>query len=311
MTSASTPSQPLEPRYIEANGLRFAYLEARPTGSAAKKAPFVLCLHGFPDTAWSFSKLLPRLADAGYHAVALFMRGYAPTALASDGNYSITELGRDVIALFEHFGIDKGHVVGHDWGAGAAYAAAGMRPDRIASIVTAGLPHVRRFLLRPSRAQLNASGYIFSFQVPWTPERRMARDDFAWLRQLVQNWSPNWNIADDYWTHLTQAFAEPGRRHAAMAYYRDLRRAMFRRDTWRYLMHPLQVPARVIRGTDDHCILPASFEGQAHLFGAGYELVTLQGAGHFMHLEQPDVFAAEVLKGLAGADASSAVSQRA
>lgn len=309
-STASAPLEPLEPRYIEANGLRFAYLEAHPIKRVGESAPFVLCLHGFPDTAWSFSDLLRRLSAAGCHAVALFMRGYAPSALAPDGDYSVAELGRDVIALFEHFGIDKGYVVGHDWGAAAAYAAAGARPDRVAGIVTAGVPHLRRFFLRPSRAQLGASGYMMGFQVPVTPERRIARKDFAWLRDLVQSWSPNWDISDFYWEHLVQALAEPGRRHAALGYYRDLRRVLFRRDTWRYLMRPIQVPARVLRAADDHCILPASFDGQSHLFGAGYTLVTLPDAGHFMHLEQPQAFATEVLAGLADAGAALDASAR-
>jgi pimeloyl-ACP methyl ester carboxylesterase len=67
---------------ITANGLDFAYLEA---GSG----PLALCLHGFPDTAWGWEPLLGALADAGYHAVAPFMRGYAPTAVPADGGSAI------------------------------------------------------------------------------------------------------------------------------------------------------------------------------------------------------------------------------
>ncbi|MEJ0047941.1 MAG: alpha/beta hydrolase [Rhodospirillales bacterium] len=59
---------------VTANGVRFAFLEQ---GSG----PLALCLHGFPDSAWSFAPLLAALADAGYRAVAPFMRGYAPTEI--------------------------------------------------------------------------------------------------------------------------------------------------------------------------------------------------------------------------------------
>ncbi|MBV8063368.1 MAG: alpha/beta fold hydrolase, partial [Nevskia sp.] len=148
-----------QPRYIRANGMEFAYLEQG-------EGPLVLCLHGFPDTAWSMAGLLRRLAAAGFRGVAPFMRGYAPGGIPDDRDYSVLALGRDVIALTEHFGAQQALVIGHDWGAAAAYAAAAQRPDRIRRIVTAGVPHLRRFLLRPSRAQLRASHYMFKFQLP-------------------------------------------------------------------------------------------------------------------------------------------------
>ncbi|HEU0195950.1 MAG TPA: alpha/beta hydrolase [Nevskiaceae bacterium] len=295
----------LQPHYIHANGLEFAYLEALPEGDISHEAPLVLCLHGFPDTAWSFSDLLPRLAAAGYRAIALFMRGYAPSALAGNGQYAAVDLGRDVVALFEHFGVARGYIVGHDWGGVAAYAAAAMRPDRVAGIVVAGVPHPRRLLLRPARQQMKASHYIFGFQMPKLPERRMARDDFAWLRALVHSWSPQWEIEPAYWQQVTTAFATVARRRAALAYYRDLPKALFRGDTWRFMMRPVQVPARVVCGAEDRCMLPDSFARQAHLFAGGYELVQLPGAGHFMHLEAPDAFAREVLSGLRQAAASA------
>ena len=75
---------------IQANGLEFGYLEAG-TG------PLVLCMHGFPDTANSYRHLLPALADAGFHAVAPFMRGYAPSQIPTDGVYQTAAFGQDTI----------------------------------------------------------------------------------------------------------------------------------------------------------------------------------------------------------------------
>ena len=95
---------------VLANGLRFAYLEA---GSG----PLALCLHGFPDSAWTYRHLLPRLAGAGYHAVAPFMRGYAPTALPEDENFSTQGLADDTAALHDALGGDRRAVlIAHDWG---------------------------------------------------------------------------------------------------------------------------------------------------------------------------------------------------
>ncbi len=86
-----------EIKTVEANGLRFGYVEA---GSG----PLALCLHGFPDTAHTWRHLLPALADAGYHAVAPFMRGYAPTEVPADGAFQTGALAADANALHEAFG---------------------------------------------------------------------------------------------------------------------------------------------------------------------------------------------------------------
>jgi len=284
-----THTDDLQPRYIRANGMEFAYLEVG-------EGPLVLCLHGFPDTAWSMAALLRRLSAAGFRAVAPFMRGYPPSAVPDDRDYSVMALGRDVIALVEHFGAQDAMVVGHDWGAGAAYSAAALRPDRIKRIVTAAVPHLRRFLLRPSREQLRASHYMFKFQLPGWPERRIRENDFAWLRDLARNWSPGWEPTDEYFGPVKAAFSDPARLKAALGYYRALPLSMMRREAWQFLLKPIHVPARVIYGETDACILPASFLDQEHLFGDRYELVGIPKAGHFMHLEAADVFADRVIE---------------
>ncbi|MBO0774134.1 MAG: alpha/beta fold hydrolase, partial [Actinobacteria bacterium] len=112
------------------NGLEFGLLEA---GSG----PLALCLHGFPDTAHTWGRLLPVLAKAGFHAVAPFMRGYAPTAVPADGAYHVGALAADAVALHEALGGDADAVlIGHDWGAEAAYAAAAYAPGRWQRLVT-------------------------------------------------------------------------------------------------------------------------------------------------------------------------------
>lgn len=281
--------QPLLPKWINANGIDFAYLEAG-------EGPLVLCLHGFPDTAWGYAPILPLLAAGGFRAVAPFMRGYAPTSLAADGDYSIPALARDVVALIDHFGAERAYVVGHDWGAVAAYAAANLRPDRIERIVTAAVPHLRRFLLRPTLAQLARSHYMFKFQLPRWPEKTLPANDFAWLENLIRSWSPSWKFSAEDLAPLKAGFSEPARLRAALAYYRALPRTLLDPEAWNTVMQPLQVPARVICGERDGCIGAEMFRDQAHLFSAGYELRTMAGAGHFMQWEQPQPFAQLVLE---------------
>ena len=86
---------------VEANGVTFATLAlGPPTG------PLALCLHGFPDTAHTWRYLLPRLAHAGYRAVAPFTRGYAPTTVPADGVFQTGALATDANALHEALGAD-------------------------------------------------------------------------------------------------------------------------------------------------------------------------------------------------------------
>ena len=94
---------------VNANGINFHYLEMG-------EGPLALCLHGFPDHAWSFRHLLPDLAAAGFRAVAPFMRGYAPTTAPPDGRYHSALLARDAVALINALGAERACLIGNDWG---------------------------------------------------------------------------------------------------------------------------------------------------------------------------------------------------
>ena len=83
--------------YIHANGLKFAYLEQG-------DGPLVMLLHGFPDTAHTWSHQMQALAAAGYRVVAPFLRGYPPTEIPSDGYYDKATLASDIAALIEALG---------------------------------------------------------------------------------------------------------------------------------------------------------------------------------------------------------------
>jgi pimeloyl-ACP methyl ester carboxylesterase len=112
---------------VTAGGLEFGYLSDGP-----EDGPLALLLHGLPDSPHTWRHLLPELAERGYHAVAPFMRGYAPTAIPADGAYQTGALAADANALHEALGGGPDAVlIGHDWGAGATYpAASGTRRHR-------------------------------------------------------------------------------------------------------------------------------------------------------------------------------------
>lgn len=124
----------LRARTVTANGLRFGVLEAG-------RGPLALCLHGFPDSAHTWRYLLPALADAGFHAVAPFMRGYAPTGIPADGCFRLGAPVADVVGLHDALdGDNRAVLIGHDWGAETAYGAAAFAPDRWRRVVTLAVP---------------------------------------------------------------------------------------------------------------------------------------------------------------------------
>ncbi|MGQ0621298.1 MAG: alpha/beta fold hydrolase [Panacagrimonas sp.] len=275
---------------IRANGLDFAYFEAG-------EGPLVILLHGFPDGAYCYRDILPRLAAAGYRAVAPFLRGYAPTSLAPDGDYSLPTLAKDLIALVEHFGRgEKAYVVGHDWGSPIAQYAVNLRPDRFHKIVIAAVPHLRKFLLSPTRAQLRRSHYIFKFQVPFWAERRLVENDFAWMVDvLIRRWSPGWNFREADIAPVKAGFSDPARLAAALAYYRRIPGLLAQPALWKTTFSAITVPTCMIYGTEDGCVGPEMFEGQAKRFKAGFELCEATGMGHFMQWENPAWFSDRVI----------------
>jgi len=85
--------------------------------------PIVFLLHGFPDTALTFRHQIEGLSNAGYRCVAPMMRGYEPGSQPADHDYAIETIAADVVAWADELGADRFHLVGHDWGAVAAYIA--------------------------------------------------------------------------------------------------------------------------------------------------------------------------------------------
>ncbi len=281
-------STALLPRFIQANGLEFGVLQAGPADGE-----LVLLAHGFPDSAWNFAPIIELLSAAGYRVVAPFMRGYLPTQIPADGDYRITTLARDLIALIDELGASRAVLVGHDWGAVASYTAAALRPDRVRAVVCAAIPHLRRFL-RPTLAQLGRSSYMLRFQWP-DAEQHLAADDFAALRALVQRWSPGADLAAAL-APVAEGFTDRARLSAALAYYRAMPRSLFNGENWAPLTMPTPVPACVIYGARDGCIASEMFARQTHLFAAGLRQVCFENAGHFMQIEQPQQFAETVLE---------------
>ena len=262
----------LEQGTIAANGLTFAYLAA-----GSPSAPLALCLHGFPDTAWSYRHLLPALADAGYRAVAPFMRGYAPTEVPSDGRYSVAALAQDANALHDALGGDgRAVLIGHDWGAAAAYPAAGSQPDRWSRVVTLAVPPpgalAGAFL---SYDQLRKSWYMFFFQHPLA-DIAVPMNDLGFIARLWGDWSPGYDSTEDM-ARVRESLGATENLAAALGYYR----AMFGGGGEPAPQGDVAQPLLYLHGRTDGCM-------GADLAEAVPQARIVEGAGHFLHLEKPD-----------------------
>jgi pimeloyl-ACP methyl ester carboxylesterase len=276
---------------VTANGIEFAYLEDGPADGQ-----LALCLHGFPDHARTYERLLGDLADAGFHAVAPWMRGYHPTGLAPDGNYQVASLALDAIALADALPGDKPAVlVGHDWGAMGAYTAVTHAPTRFTRLANMAVPHAAALGQHLfDLAQLKRSWYQFFFQLPFS-DAAVPMNDFALVDQLWRDWSPGYEPDPDFMAELKKTLGAPGTLTAALDYYRfvygtkDADPALA--EVQAAYLQPTPVRTLYLHGTDDGVMgaeIVVEDELRPH-FPAGLELVLVPGTGHFLHLEEPDV----------------------
>lgn len=270
------------------------------TANAAGEGPLVLMLHGFPDSKATFNTQLPALAVAGFRAVAVAMRGYEPSSQPSDGDYHAIRLAEDVVAWLDALGCARAHLVGHDWGANAAYAAASFAPERFASLTTIAVPHPVRFAeaYAVDAEQQARSGYILEFLTPGFEEQILA-GDCAYLERLWWNWSPGWDVSDGLLLAMKSAFAQPGVAHAALEYYRQgFDTATPAAQAGAALFStPVIVPTLGICGADDACISADIFceAMRADDFPTALRVERVAGAGHFVHAERPDAVNALLL----------------
>lgn len=285
---------------VRANGLEFHYLEA---GSG----PLALCLHGFPDSPFTYRYLLPALAAAGYHAVVPYMRGYHPTQIPS--RYTNTkDLAADVAALRKALGgDDKAVLIAHDWGAVATYGAAQLEPTAWRRIVIINIPPLAYdgsiMFQYPS---IKREFYWWFFQMRVSNDA-VRLDDFKFIDGIWADWSPGYDAGEDL-PHAKDCVRNPANLDAALGYYRtffDPQRFMTpemiaeQSDTWG---KPIPQQVLYLHGSQDG-LFPLDRETLSRmpaLIGPRAQAVMIDGVGHFMLAEKPDVVNARILDFLAG-----------
>jgi len=300
---------PWSHRDVSANGIRLHIAELG-TG------PLVLLLHGFPEFWWAWHAQLPALADAGYRAVAVDLRGYGDSDKPPRG-YDGWTLAGDVAGLIKALGQTRAHLVGHAWGGMIAWAVAARHPRLVRSVAAVAAPYplalrraARRSLLRRNDSQARTIGQVFAAQLPVMPERRLVRDDAAAVERLLRRWGgPRWTVDPGFAEVAARdraAMRVPGVAHSALEYFRWALRSQLRGDGRHFaeeLDKRLVVPSLQVHGAVDPYFLTSTAQA-SHEWLTRPAFHSLAGVGHFPHHEAPATVNDLLIEFLAGLDVS-------
>jgi len=271
-------------REASAGGQTFRYVD---TGTG----PLVLLLHGFPDLPTGWLPVSERLNAAGFRTVVPYLRGYHPATFGTRG-FSTREQAEDVALLLDALGEETAVVVGHDWGADAAYSSATLHPERVTKMVACGIPHPST--LKPSLGSAWVGRHFVYFKLPWA-QATARLFGLRMVGRLYSRWAPSWSGAsrDAAVAAAVEAFRDPQVLRGALAYYRALVPA---NPVYR---DPISVPALIVGGSDEPPVLQAGYAASPGRFTAPCEVRILDGAGHWPHRENEDAFVEELLAFLA------------
>jgi pimeloyl-ACP methyl ester carboxylesterase len=239
----------------------------------------VVLLHGFPDSSYVWRHQVPALAAAGFRVVVPDLRGFGDSGKPQEVEaYRLTTLAADVLAILDALGIERAHVVGHDWGAALAWVLAGLHPDRVDRLVvmSVGHPNTARDM---TVAQREKSWYVLWFQFEGLAEEVLPRENW----KLMREWTRGQGDLERY----VEDLARPGALRAGLNWYRanlaPERELGPRRDFPR-------VGARTMglwSTGDDYLLEDRMLRSGDHVTG-GYRYERIEDASHWLQLDRPE-----------------------
>lgn len=257
---------------VEANGLRF-HVESDGEG------PAVLLLHGFPDDGGVWRQQVPALAAAGFRTVVPDLRGRGRSERPEGVEaYALSELISDAVGILDALGIERAHVVGHDWGAALAWALAGLVPDRVdrLAVLSVGFPGA----VRPDRHALEQAWYRILFLLP-DAEDVLRRDDAFLLRTLLAG-------DPDLERHLS-LLDDPSALTAGLNWYRSNLPPQTLPGTDQPRLPPVQAETLGLFGAEDPYLSERAMRAsEAYVAPGHWRYERIDGAGHWLQLEQPE-----------------------
>ena len=286
-------------RSIRTNMLEVAYEESGPSDGET-----IVLLHGWPDSVRTWDAVIPALVDAGYRCVTPYLRGFGATRFldsAARRSGQATALAQDVKDFADALGLHRFVLVGHDWGAFAAYLFSANWPERVRRLVALSVGYgINNPNHLPALPQTQAFWYHWFFQ---TQQATLAlecdRRDFCEF--IWHQWLAPGNFAQQQFDAAAPAWDNPDWVAITLHYYRHRWGNVLGDPQYdalevsRLLPPTIRVPTRLIHGGIDACILPATTEGKESMFRNGYERLVLSNVGHFPQREAPDAVVRAIL----------------
>lgn len=292
---------------MHANGIRFHVVEAMPAGSvvfADPETPLVVLLHGFGDFWWSWRHQLTALAELGYRAVAMDLRGYGDSDKPPRG-YDGWTLAGDIAGLVRALGHTEATLVGHAEGGLVCWATAVLQPRVVRAIGLVSSPHpaaLKSSILRDRKQRSVWLPNFLRYQLPRYPENLLTADAGAEIERLLrrragEHWSGTAEFADTV-QRMRTAIRIPGAAHCGLEYQRWAFRSQWRPDGARFMetmREPIRIPVLSMYGDRDHYILANTIR-RGQEFSPQRRVVEIPDAGHYAHQENPAAVTAELAK---------------
>ena len=269
---------------VAANGINF---EVATMGSGDRLA---LCLHGFPEHAYSWRHQMPLLAKLGYRVWAPNLRGYGNTDSPREVSaYTPRTLVEDVASLIKAAGARETLLLAHDWGAALAWSLAMQQPKLIDRLVVLNMPHLACFareLRRPG--QLLKSWYIFFFQLPWLPEFLLGRRQGRAAAELIRKTSRDPARFPDEVLEVYRAnAARPGGLAAMIHWYRAAFRGGGMRRFFGRNIPSIHIPTLFLWGDADVALNLRTTRG-TEKYVSDLTFRVLPGISHWVQQEAPE-----------------------
>jgi pimeloyl-ACP methyl ester carboxylesterase len=242
------------------------------------EGPPVVLLHGFPDSGRLWRNQVPALVEAGFSTIVPDLRGYGASDKPTEVDaYSIPFLAGDVVAILDAQGVERAHVIGHDWGAALAWAVGSLLPDRVDHLVALSVGHPASFIAA-GNAQREKSWYMLLFQFEGIAEQWLSNDDWKNLREWGGHPDVDAVIAD---------LEANGSLTPALNYYRANVPPQALVDG------PLELPAvpadtMGVWSSGDFALTEAQMLGSGDHVSGKWRYERIDGPGHWMQLEAPD-----------------------